>query len=139
MLSINSITGDDYILNIKISLLSQIPIYEQLQNQIKELILTGKLQAGEQLPSIRLMAKDLQISVITVKRAYEELEHEGIITSIHGRGCFICEVDIKKEKNINLKILKIQLEDIVKFSKSRGISKDEFQNILDDLYTGGDK
>lgn len=125
-------------MNIKISLLSQIPIYEQIQNQIKEFILTGKLQADEQLPSIRLMAKDLQVSVITVKRAYEELEHEGIITSIHGKGCFINEVDIKKVKSINLNILKEQLKDLVKFSNSCGITKDEVQNILDDLYTGGD-
>lgn len=126
-------------MNIVVAFLSQVPIYEQIQGQIKELILTSKLKAGEQLPSIRLLAKDLKVSVITVKRAYEELEHEGIITTLHGRGCFINDVDIDKIKNLNLNSIEIRLKEIVEFSKSCGIPKEDVQNILNFIYDGGDR
>ena len=73
------------LLNILISTLSQTPIYEQIQNQIKEMVLSGRIESNEQLPSIRLMAKDLKVGIITVKRAYEELEKEGIVVNFQGR------------------------------------------------------
>jgi GntR family transcriptional regulator len=124
-------------LNILISFFSQVPIYEQIQNQIKELVLTGELKTGEPLPSIRLMAKDLKVSLITVRRAYEELEREGVITSLQGRGCFVSNIDVEKIKKINVSMLKERLGEIVDFSKTCGISKEEFKEILDEFYEEG--
>ncbi|MFA6939657.1 MAG: GntR family transcriptional regulator, partial [Clostridiaceae bacterium] len=88
-------------MNILISTLSQTPIYEQIQNQIKDLVLSGKLKPEEQLPSIRLMAKDLKVGIITVKRAYQELENEGIIVNVQGKGCFVADIDEKKIKEVH--------------------------------------
>lgn len=121
-------------MNIVVSFFSQVPIYEQIQNQIKELVLTGKLRPGEALPSMRLMAKDLKVSLITVRRAYEELEREGVITTLHGRGCFVSNINVEKIKEINMNMLKERLEEIVVFSKTCGISKEEFKNMLDEMY-----
>lgn len=74
---------------ILISNTNDVPIYEQIKENIKNLILNGELTGGEMLPSIRSLAKDLRISVITTKRAYEELEHDGFIETIPGKGCFV--------------------------------------------------
>lgn len=126
-------------MNIVVSLLSQVPIYEQIQSQIKELILTGKLKPGEQLPSIRLLAKDLKVSVITVKRAYEELEREGIIATLHGRGCFITDVNIDKIREINMNTIRERLDEIISFSDSCGIGKDEIKSIINEIYDGRNK
>lgn len=121
-------------MNIVVSFFSQVPIYEQIQTQIKELVLTGELKPGEALPSMRLMAKDLKVSLITVRRAYEELEREGVITTLHGRGCFVSDINVDKIKEININMLKERLEEIVVFSKTCGISKEEFKNMLDEMY-----
>ena len=76
-------------MNVIISNASGMPIYEQIVSQIKQKILSGELMEGEMLPSIRALAKDLRISVITTKRAYDELEHEGLICTVAGKGCFV--------------------------------------------------
>ena len=76
-------------MNVIISNASGMPIYEQIVSQIKKKILSGELMEGEMLPSIRALAKDLRISVITTKRAYDELEHEGLICTVAGKGCFV--------------------------------------------------
>ena len=125
-------------MNILISALSQTPIYEQIQNQIKEMVLARKLKSGEQLPSIRLMAKDLKVGIITVKRAYEELEKDGIIVNLQGRGCFVAEIDIKRIKAIHLEILAERLIEIKEFTDTAGISQNEVKEILDKLYGGKD-
>lgn len=77
--------------NILIRNTDATPIYEQICTQIKDQILSGALQAGEMLPSIRTLAKDLRISVITTKRAYEELETQGFLTTVAGKGSFVAE------------------------------------------------
>lgn len=76
-------------MEILISNASGLPIYEQITTQIKQKILSGELAAGEALPSIRALAKDLRISVITTKRAYDELEREGLVCTVAGKGCFV--------------------------------------------------
>lgn len=76
-------------MNLIISNASGMPIYEQIVSQIKQRILSGELAQGEMLPSIRGLAKDLRISVITTKRAYDELEHEGLVVTVAGKGCFV--------------------------------------------------
>ena len=81
---------------------SEHPIYEQIYEQMKECILKDELKEGDALPSIRGLAKDLRISVITTKRAYEELEKEGVIESVPGRGFYVCEQknDLLREKQM---------------------------------------
>ena len=78
-------------MEILISNASGLPIYEQITTQIKQKILSGELAAGEALPSIRALAKDLRISVITTKRAYDELEREGLVCTVAGKGCFVAQ------------------------------------------------
>ena len=125
-------------MNILISTLSQTPIYQQLQNQIKELVLKGNLKSHEQLPSIRLMAKDWKIWIITVKRAYEELEKEGIIINLQGRGCFVAEINLSKIKAIHIDMLRERLLEIKEFADAVDISPSEMFNVLNEIY-GGNK
>jgi len=123
-------------LNLLISNLSQTPIYEQIQNQITEMILSGKITSGEQLPSIRLMAKELKVGIITVKRAYEELEKEELVVNLQGRGCFVREIDLKVMKRQHLKSVRSQLKEIVEYCKKTGISEEELKNQLDRILGG---
>ena len=125
-------------LNIMISALSQTPIYEQIQMQLKELILSGKLKAGQQLPSIRLMAKDLKVGIITVKRAYDELCAEGIAVSLAGRGIFVADIDEKRVKQIHLDMLSERLLEIKAFCDSTGISKQELKEQINQIYGGNE-
>ena len=123
-------------LNLMISSLSQTPIYEQIKMQIKELILTGKLEGGAQLPSIRLMAKDLKVGVITVKRAYDDLSAEGFTNNVPGRGVFIADINNEKAKEIHLEMLAERLEEIKDFCIGSGISKSEFERVVNKIYGG---
>ena len=125
-------------MNILISNLSQRPIYEQIQNQIKEMVLKGKLKSHEQLPSIRLMAKDLKVGIITVKRAYEELEKEGIVVNHQGLGCFVSEIDRNKIKAIHLDMLRERLLEIKEFTEIADISLGEMLKIINEIYGGSD-
>jgi len=123
-------------LNILISALSQTPIYEQIQTQIKEMVLKGTLKSQEQLPSIRLMAKDLKVGIITVKRAYEELEKEGIVINLQGRGCFVEKIDRNKIKSIHLDMLRERLLEIKDFADTTDISSVEMFKVLNEIYGG---
>lgn len=115
---------------------SQIPIYEQIINQIKLQIIEGKLPVNTQLPSIRQLAKDLQISVITTKRAYEELEREGMIYSMIGKGFYVADqnVEILKERQIQL-VEKTMLT-VIKECKNAGLAVDEAVDMLRILFEG---
>jgi GntR family transcriptional regulator len=123
-------------MNVLVSALSQTPIYEQIQRQIKELVLTGRLKAGEQLPSIRFMAKDLKVGIITVKRAYEELEKEGILSNLQGRGCFVNKMDTEKIRMIHFDMLKERMLEIKEFADTSGITQVEIINAVIELYGG---
>ena len=90
-------------MDIIVSNVDSTPIYEQITRQIKAKILGGELQPGEALPSMRLLAKELRISVITTKRAYEELEREGLITSLTGRGSFVAPVSSERLREAQLR------------------------------------
>ena len=104
--------------------------------QIKELVLSGKLKSGEQLPSIRLMAKDLKVGIITVKRAYDDLCLEKITLSLAGRGIFVADIDEKRVKEIHINMLLERLLDISAFCKSTGISKQELEEQINKIYGG---
>lgn len=121
-------------MNIIISNTSKEPIYEQIKQQIKQSIFKGALQEGDPLPSIRGLAKDLHISVITTKRAYEDLEQEGFITSIVGKGSFVAgqNSDLIREKR--LKWIEEKLTEVVNESKTLNIELKELQEMLEILY-----
>ncbi|HIX68487.1 MAG TPA: GntR family transcriptional regulator [Candidatus Anaerostipes excrementavium] len=101
------------------------PIYEQIYRQMKDMIIAGKLKEGDMLPSIRGLAKDLRISVITTKRAYDELEKDGFINSVAGKGSFVAEKNLELIREENLKKIENYMERIWELAKVCGISADE--------------
>ncbi len=121
-------------MDIIISNASQDPIYEQILKQIKTMILKGHLQPGDMLPSIRGLAKDLQISVITTKRAYEELEKEGFVETVGGKGSFVAGQNRELLREQRLKIVEEKLAEAVMESKVLNISLKELQQMLELLY-----
>ena len=108
-------------MDILISNSSGKPIYEQICSQMKNMILTGQLQPGDPLPSLRLLAKELRISVITTKRAYEELEREGFIVSITGKGSFVAGTNPDFIKEEQLRKIELLLSEAVDAAKTSGI------------------
>ncbi len=121
-------------MNIIVSNSSQEPIYEQIATQIKNMIMRGELGEDDALPSIRNLARELQISVITTKRAYEELERDGYILSVPGKGSFVAAQNKELLKEIRLKIVEEKLAEAVDAGKSIDLSLDEMQEMLKLLY-----
>ena len=121
-------------MNIIISNASPEPIYKQISNQIKELILNKKLTEGESLPSIRKLAKDLRVSVITTKRAYEVLEEEGFVDTVQGKGCFVSSQNKELLKEIRLKSFEDLLIQVISESKNLELSMQDVIDILRELY-----
>lgn len=109
------------------------PIYEQIYLQIKSEIVCGKLKSDEPLPSIRNLAKDLRISVITTKRAYEELERDGLIYTVTGKGCFVAVRSPEMLKEENLKKIEEHLREIIMLSSSCGISREDIIKMFEAL------
>ena len=112
-------------MNININNSSTVPLYEQIQNQIKTQILNGTLAPGEGLPSIRNLAKELKVSIITSKRAYEELEKEGFVETVTGKGTFVAKQNTERMKEIMLYEIENKLEEIIKQAKSVGVTLEE--------------
>ncbi|WP_455749393.1 GntR family transcriptional regulator [Paraclostridium bifermentans] len=121
-------------LNINISNTSTTPLYEQIKNQIKNQILDSTLKQGEGLPSIRNFAKELKVSIITIKRAYEELEKEGFIETIAGRGTFVSMQNKERLRETALYEIENKLEIVIKQAKSVGITLEEGIEIFKSLY-----
>jgi GntR family transcriptional regulator len=120
--------------NIIISNSSDKPIYEQIASQIKSLILTGALQTGEALPSLRLLAKELRVSVISTKRAYEELEREGFIESVAGKGSFVAGKNMQLIHEEYLRITEGYLQQAVDMARLSGLSESELVEMLVTIY-----
>jgi GntR family transcriptional regulator len=110
------------------------PIYEQITKQIKAQIISGELTEGEGLPSIRKLAKELQISVITTKRAYDELEREGFINTVSGKGTFIATQNKELLQEKKMKIVEEKLVEAVSEAKMLGIGLDQLKTMLLLLY-----
>ncbi|EEL09973.1 Transcriptional regulator, GntR [Bacillus thuringiensis serovar thuringiensis str. T01001] len=108
----------------------------QIRKQLSQLILNGGLKGGDQLPSIRSLAKELQISVITTKRAYEELEKEGYIETVAGKGTYVSRKNNELLKEQRLRLLESKAEEIVKESKVLQLSLEELQQMIACLYKG---
>ena len=121
-------------MNIIISNSGNLPIYEQITNQIKDMIMRGELRGGEALPSMRALAKDLHISVITTKRAYEELERSGFIHTVVGRGSFVSDANTEVMKEEQYRKIEENLTEGVRLAKQSGISCEELQEILRMVY-----
>ena len=121
-------------MKIIISNSSTDPIYEQVTSQIKTHIISGELQEGDPLPSIRRLAQELQISVITTKRAYEELEKEGFIDTVGGKGCFVAMQNKELLREKKMKTVEELLSDAVLEAKKLGINLKEIKEMLDLLY-----
>lgn len=113
---------------------SKEPLYEQILNQVKSLILSGELEEGMALPSIRQLAKDLHISVITTKRAYEELEKSGFIYSIVGKGSFVAEQNMEVIREKKLKVIEEQMNDVIRNGKEIGMSYEDLQELMSILF-----
>ena len=112
---------------------STLPIYEQIIGQVKTSIVAGDVKPGDMLPSIRALAKDLQISVITTKRAYEELEKEGLIYSVSGKGFYVCEqnTDLLREKK--LAMAERHMLDCIKECREAGMERDDIMEMVEVL------
>jgi len=112
------------------------PIYEQIAAQIKSGVLAGALTQGEALPSMRQLARDLRISVITTKRAYEDLERDGFVTNVPGKGCFVAAQNPELLREETLRRAEAALQSAVDAAQSGGVSLEELQETLALLYKG---
>lgn len=121
-------------MDIIISNSSSKPIYEQIISQMKGLILSGAIAAGDALPSIRFLAKELRISVITTKRAYEELEQEGFIVTIPGKGSFVSEKNTEFVREEQLRKMEEHLLGAIHCGKESGMQLEDMQNALRTLF-----
>ena len=112
------------------------PIYEQIADQVREQILSGALSAGDALPSMRVLAKELRISVITTKRAYEELERDGFLDNVPGKGCFVAPQNRELLREAQLRRMEDVLAQAVDEARKGGFSLSELQELLTLLYQG---
>lgn len=123
-------------MNLIISNNSDIPIYEQIKREMKRAINSNELESAEVLPSVRNLAKDLRISILTVKKAYDELESEGYIKTVQGKGSFVISRNQNLVKEEQIKIIEEHLEEIVKIAKITDINKEEIIELINYLYEG---
>ena len=121
-------------MNILISNSSEKPIYEQITSQMKQMIISGEIEAGSLLPSMRTLAKELRISVITTKRAYEDLERDGFIYTVVGKGSFVAEKNMEFVREEQLRIVEDYLSKAVAGAKAGGIGLDEMIEIIRLIY-----
>ena len=126
------------IMQILISNSSGQPIYEQIVNQVRNLIISGELQEGDALPSMRLLAKELRISVITTKRAYEELEREGFINTVGGKGTFVAAQNPEFLREKRMKAVEEKLAAAVIEARQLGVSLEQLLEMLRLLHGGED-
>lgn len=122
-------------MNIIISNQSGIPIYEQITKTIKEEIIKGNLKENELLPSIRNLAKELRVSVITSKKAYEELEHEGFIYTVKGKGTFVGKANLDAIKDDIRKEIEEKIDCAIEKSFEIGVTEEEFLDMVKILWS----
>ncbi len=108
-------------------------IYEQIVNQMKNAIVSGKLCANEALPSIRGLAAEVGVSVITTKRAYEELEKEGLIRSVANKGFYVCEYNTDYLHEKQLMVLEKKFAEVIELAKQAGLSREEILDMMEGL------
>lgn len=118
-------------MNIIINNSSMQPIYEQIVGQMKEQIMSGALKQDAALPSVRTLSKDLRISTLTVKKAYDALEQEGFVITVHGKGSFVAGVNPQIAAEEARKEVEKALESAVRFGRSRGMSAEELKELFE--------
>ena len=121
-------------MKIVISNTSDAPLYQQIKDQIKDAILKEELTEGDALPSIRAFANDLKVSVLTIRRVYDELEQEGFITSQVGIGTFVSTSNIELLRDSKRRLVEKKMLDMILTAKSLGISKEDLNAMMDILY-----
>lgn len=121
-------------MKILISNASDSPLYEQIKEQIKDAILKEELKEGDALPSIRAFANDLKVSVLTIRRVYEELEQEGFVTSQVGIGTFVSTSNLDLLRDSKRRLVEQKMLDMIQTAKSLNISKDELNSMMDALF-----
>ena len=121
-------------MNILISNASDLPLYQQIKDQIKDAILREELKEGDMLPSIRSFANDLKVSVLTIRRVYEELEKEGFVTSQVGIGTFVSAGNLDLLRDSRRRLVEEKMQDIIHTAKSLSITKEELMAMMDILY-----
>ena len=121
-------------MDIIISNSSGKPIYEQIADQVKEQIMAGALAAGDALPSMRLLAKELRISVITTKRTYEELERDGFLENVPGKGCFVAPQNRELLREAQLRRVEEKLTQAIEEARRGAVSLEELKEMLTELY-----
>ena len=124
-------------MEIIISSNTNMPIYEQITSQIKAMIMSGTLNTGDPIPSMRALAKDLRISVITTKRAYEDLERDGFVVTVAGKGCFVAPRNLELMREEQRKRVEQTLEQAVEQAQAASITLEEMQQMLSLLYEEG--
>ena len=123
-------------MNIQINNSSDEPIYLQIKNQIKAQIISGDLKVGEQLPSIRFLAKEIRVSMLTAKRAFDELELDGFINSVQGKGNFVPAQNKELIREEYLKKIESKLQEVVELSEIADVSSDELIEMLKSYVEG---
>ncbi|EFM35406.1 transcriptional regulator, GntR family [Streptococcus sp. oral taxon 071 str. 73H25AP] len=123
-------------MNIQINNSSDEPIYLQIKNQIKAQIISGDLKVGEQLPSIRFLAKEIRVSMLTAKRAFDELELDGFINSVQGKGNFVAAQNKELIREEYLKKIESKLQEVVELSEIADVSSDELIKMLKSYVEG---
>ena len=123
-------------MNIIISNSSSVPIYEQIKQSIKQAILNNELREEDMLPSVRVMANDLKISFLTVKKAYDELEKEGCIKSVQGKGSFVAPKNSELVQEKKRKEIQNYIEKIIKLAQMSDISEKEIIELFKLMYKG---
>jgi Predicted transcriptional regulators len=121
-------------MNLFISSSTQTPIYEQIESQIRELIMNGTYTPGMQLPSIRILARELKVGIITCRRAYDDLCEQGFLISHPGKGVFVAEIAKENVKMIALEQLKKQVTELCNNAKKSGIQEDEIIESIHDFF-----
>ena len=116
---------------------SSVPLYEQIKNAIKENILKNNVKEGEQLPSVRTLSKDLKVSILTVKKAYDELEEEGFVESRQGLGTFVAGKDSEVKREEMQKELENHLQEAIKLSADLDLDKETILELFEFLYKEG--
>lgn len=120
-----------YKMNIIISNSSMEPIYEQIIRQIRTMIMENRLLGGTMLPSVRSLSKDLKISALTVKKAYDQLEEQGFIVTVHGKGSFVAEGNQNIVQEAQQKEVEEKLEDAIKAGRQCGMKKEEIKELFE--------
>ncbi|WFR60263.1 GntR family transcriptional regulator [Anaerocolumna sp. AGMB13025] len=120
-------------MNIIIINSAEVPIYMQIMNQIKTAIMSGELKEGDVLPSVRNLAKDLNVSVITTRKAYEGLEAEGFTINMMGKGSFVAPQNMELLRETRLVEIEKKLTDIIEYAKPVGILSEDLKKLIDEL------